>query len=75
MNAPKPAFDLVLGMDRSDRKVNLYQLDLLAHQEHASVLSTDPAALQTGRRTCVNATPPIGWPSSSNNRPTTSSVS
>ena len=47
MNAPKPAFDLVLGMDRSDRKVNLYQLDLLAHQEHASVLSTDPAALQT----------------------------
>ena len=47
MHLPEPSFDLVIGMDRSDRKVNLHQLDLLSHQEHSSVLSTDPAALQT----------------------------
>ena len=40
MNSQSPPFDLVIGMDRSDRKVNLHLLDLLAHQEQSSVLST-----------------------------------
>ena len=46
MTAPTPPFDLVIGMDRSDRKVDLHLLDLQAKQEDSATLSTDPAALQ-----------------------------
>ena len=46
MNSQAPAFDLVIGMDRSDRKVDLHLLDLPAHTEQPATLSTDPAALQ-----------------------------
>jgi hypothetical protein len=46
MTAPTPPFDLVIGMDRSDRKVDLHLLDLQAKKEDSATLSTDPAALQ-----------------------------
>jgi transposase len=46
MMAQTANFDLVIGLDRSDRKLNLHQLDLQTHQEQSRVLSTDPAALQ-----------------------------
>jgi hypothetical protein len=42
-----PPFDLVIGMDRSDRKVNLHQMDLRTDEEKSAVLATDPAALQS----------------------------
>lgn len=46
MDSPTPAFDLVIGMDRSDRKVDLHLLDLSAHTEQSATHSTDPAFLQ-----------------------------
>jgi transposase len=46
MNSQAPAFDLVIGMDRSDRKVDLHLLDRSASTEESATLATDPAALQ-----------------------------
>lgn len=47
MKTQAPPFDLVIGMDRSDRKVDLHLLDLQANTEASATLSTDPAALQS----------------------------
>jgi transposase len=46
MNPQSPPFDLAIGLDRSDRKIDLHLLDLLAGQDHAATVSTDPTALQ-----------------------------
>ena len=75
MTAPTPPFDLVIGMDRSDRKVDLHLLDLQAKKEDSTTLSTDSAALRPGPPTCVSASPNTGLPSFSSNPPTTSSAS
>ena len=76
MNSPKPPFDLVIGMDRSDRKVDLHLLDLPAHTEQSATLSTDRPPSRPGSATSGNVSrADIASPSSSNNWPTTSSVS
>jgi transposase len=42
---PSPQFDLVIGLDRSDRKADLHLIDTRTGQRHSLVLETSPEAL------------------------------
>jgi hypothetical protein len=46
MKTQAPPFDLVIGLDRSDRKVDVHLLDLSSGQEQSATVATDPNALQ-----------------------------
>ena len=41
-----PPFDLVIGLDRSDRKAELHLIDLHSGAEQRQTLPTSPEALQ-----------------------------
>ena len=41
-----PPFDLVIGLDRSDRKADLYRIDLPTGAEQRQIIPTSPEALQ-----------------------------
>jgi transposase len=44
MNSPHP-FDLIIGLDRSDKKADLYFIDTRTGQRHKQILDTAPEAL------------------------------
>ena len=54
MNSTHP-FDLVIGLDRSDRKADLHFIDTRTGQAQKQVLDTSPESLH-----CT-----IGWPTGS----------
>jgi transposase len=45
MNTPTPPFDLAIGLDRSDRKADLYLIDTHTGQTAKQTLDTSPEAL------------------------------
>ena len=42
---PSHPYDLVIGLDRSDRKADLYFIDTRTGQRRAQTIATSPAAL------------------------------
>lgn len=46
MNPDHPPFDLVIGLDRSDRKADLYVIDVPTGKTRKQILDTSPEALQ-----------------------------
>jgi transposase len=45
MNPYHPPFDLVIGLDRSDRKADIFLIDVSTGKRHKQVLDTSPEAL------------------------------